>query len=211
MRRLRRRIARRGPPGSPVHLGHIGRGRRQAGADGPHGLIGDDRGRRPWRLRASSPPPAPARWQASCRALRWSMVSPTQTMATRPARCAASALARTIGVRLAVVGAALGMADDDGRRAGVAQHLGRDVARVGAARLGVAILAADGDRRPRHGRCQPLHQRRRRRDQHVAAGCGSLASSPASFVASASDAASAVHLPVAGHQRADRCHQSPWR
>ena len=59
-------------------------------------------------------------------------VSPTQTIAVSPARCAASALARTVGVLLAMVVAALGMADDDVGRAGVGEHLGREVAREGA-------------------------------------------------------------------------------
>src|SRR6478752_7848865 len=47
-----------------------------------------------------------------------------------------------LGIGLSVIGAPLGMADDDMARPGIAQHLGRDVAGMGAARLGMAILAA---------------------------------------------------------------------
>ena len=54
-------------------------------------------------------------------------------------------MARTDLVALAVVGAALGMADDDESRAGVLELFGGNVAGMGAGRLGVAILAADGD------------------------------------------------------------------
>ena len=46
------------------------------------------------------------------------------------------------GIGLAVIGAPLGMADDHMAGAGVLQHLGRDVAGMGAARRWVAILAA---------------------------------------------------------------------
>ena len=44
-----------------------------------------------------------------------------------------------------MVGAALGMADDDGGGARVRQHLGRDIARMGAGSLGMAILRPDRD------------------------------------------------------------------
>ena len=48
-------------------------------------------------------------------------------------------------VVLAVIGAAFRMADDDIAAAGIGQHLGADIAGVGAARLGMAILAAEVD------------------------------------------------------------------
>src|SRR5205823_13720506 len=48
-------------------------------------------------------------------------------------------------VGLAVVGAALGVADNDDARPGIRQHYGRNVAGMGAERLGVAILRADRD------------------------------------------------------------------
>ena len=66
-----------------------------------------------------------------------------------------------------VVGAALGMADDDGGGAGIGQHLGGDVAGVGAGRLGVAILAADGDGRAARGFGKAREQSRRRAHHQV--------------------------------------------
>ncbi len=71
-----------------------------------------------------------------------------QTIGSRPARQAASALARTIASVSPRSVAALGMAHDHVARAGILQHLGRDVAGMGAARLGVAVLAANQQRRP---------------------------------------------------------------
>ena len=76
-------------------------------------------------------------------AWRWASLSPTQTMAVRPAASAASALARTSSSRLVLVGAALAMADDDQPRAGFLEHRRRDAAGMGAARRRVAILRAD--------------------------------------------------------------------
>ncbi len=46
-------------------------------------------------------------------------------------------------IGFAVVGAALGMADDDGRGAGIGQHFRRQIAGVGAGSLGMTILGAD--------------------------------------------------------------------
>ena len=47
-----------------------------------------------------------------------------QTIAVSPARQAASAFCRTIDVGLAVIGASLRMADNDGSGAGIRQHFG---------------------------------------------------------------------------------------
>ena len=126
-----------------VHLGDVGDRRRQAGADRPHRLVGDDGVGGVAPCRAASRRAGGATTSSVSPARRSPAVSPTQTMAASPARCAASALALTSRVALAMVGAALGMADDHGRGAGVLQHLGGDVAGVGAAGRGVAILAAD--------------------------------------------------------------------
>ena len=116
-------------------------------------------------------------WPAS----RSASVSPTQTMASRPARQAAAALARDLGVGLAVVGAALGVADDDGDGAGVGEHLGGDVAGVGARGLRVAVLAAD-----REGAAgEAGEQRAGRADQHVAGGRGLASASSTSTAAEA--------------------------
>ena len=48
-------------------------------------------------------------------------------------------------VGLAVIGAALGMADDDGGGAGIGQHLGGDIAGMGAGGERMAILRAEQD------------------------------------------------------------------
>ena len=45
-----------------------------------------------------------------------------------------------------MIGAPLGMADNDGAGAGIRQHFGRDIAGMGAGGLGVAILRADRKR-----------------------------------------------------------------
>ena len=68
------------------------RRRRQPGADGPHRLIGDDSVGRRAPHRATTPPVAGARPSSVSPALRSPAVSPTHTMATSPARCAAAAL-----------------------------------------------------------------------------------------------------------------------
>ncbi len=59
------------------------------------------------------------------------------------------------------------MPDDDRDRAGIAQHLRREVAGEGAGRLGVAILGADRDRRALHQRREGREQRRRRTNHQV--------------------------------------------
>ena len=48
-------------------------------------------------------------------------------------------------IGLAMIGAALGMTDDDGGGAGVGKHLGRDVAGMGAGGERMAILRAEQD------------------------------------------------------------------
>ena len=78
-------------------------------------------------------------------ASRSSSVSPMQTMAIRPAASAASAFALTTASVSRVVGAPLGVADDDVAAAGVLQHPGAGVAGMRALLLHVAVLAADGD------------------------------------------------------------------
>src|SRR5437773_11789432 len=103
-------------------------------------------------------------------------------------------------VRVAEVLPALGVADDDVRAPGLAQHRDRDLARVGSLRLPVAVLGGELDARPvdrlrhrvegREGGCHhhlpPARPRdvlgERARERHRLA-------------------ARAVHLPVAGDQR----------
>ena len=72
------------------------------------------------------------------------------------------------GVGLAAIGAPLGVADDHVARAAVAQHLGGDLAGMGAARLGVAVLPADQNAASLRRLGHRQDQRRRRADQHLA-------------------------------------------
>ncbi len=62
------------------------------------------------------------------------------------------------------------MTDDDVAGAGVAQHLGRHLAGMGAARLGVAILATDQHTASLHRTGHREDERRGRADQHLAVG-----------------------------------------
>ena len=75
---------------------------------------------------------------------RCDFVSPTQTIASSPARRAAR-LRGDEGVGLAMIPAALGMSGDDGARSGVLQHLRADVSGVVARDVRVAVLPTDGD------------------------------------------------------------------
>ena len=126
-----------------------------------------------------------------------------QTIGSSPARQRRLGLGPHDGVGLAMVGAALGMADDHVAGAGIAQHLGGDVAGMGAARLGVAVLAAHQHAAALHRLGDRHHQGRGRADQHLAVG-------PAGLLHAVGDALrqrqriglQAVHLPVAGNQRA---------
>lgn len=105
-----------------------------------------------------------------------------------------------------MVGAAFGMADDDGRGTGIGQHFGRNVAGVGAGRLGVAILAADGNRRAARSLGEASDQGGRRTDHEV--GLAREGRCPCDNSAEFGDRGrQAVHLPVARDQRAQSVHR----
>jgi len=70
-----------------------------------------------------------------------------------------------------MISAALRVPDDHGARAGVLQHLGRDITREGTGRLGVAILRPDRHRRMARASRKACNERRWRADQDVHAGC----------------------------------------
>ena len=126
--------------------------RRQPGADRPDRLVGDRRGSRRSRRRAASPRAGAPTTSSVRPPSRSAWVSPMQTMARQPGAPRGLRLGAHVGVGLLVIGAPLRMADDDGARAGIREHLGRDVAGEGAGGLGVAILAAD--RRPAEPRAR---------------------------------------------------------
>jgi hypothetical protein len=78
-----------------VHLGDVGRRRDLAGADRPDRLIGDDELALALAGLRSEPRSCPETTSIWAPAARCSSLSPTQTIACRPWRSAASALART--------------------------------------------------------------------------------------------------------------------
>ncbi len=95
------------------------------------------------------------------------------------------------------------MADDDGRRSGTGQHFGGDIAGMGAARLGMTILAAKKDARPFDGPRHLRQQRRRRTNHDVDGSARRLGKRIAHRLRLAQLRREAVHLPVAGNKRAD--------
>ena len=105
-------------------------------------------------------------------------------------------------VALMMVGAALGMADDDQLRARLDEHRSGDVAGMGAARLRVAILGADRQAAgTRHGE---RDQRKRRADGDVHS--GRLPRGGGDGGEFGQSRAAAVHLPVAGDELAADVH-----
>ena len=85
----------------------------------------------------------------------------------------------------------------------VLQHLGRNVAGVGAAFLGVAILAAGLDRRARQDLGGAGKQRRRHADQRFGLGVEPAHETVADRPEFVERGAGAVHFPVAGDERAN--------
>ena len=148
-----------------MHFGDLVQGRGAAGADRPDRLVGDDEpvrggvaGDRAGELRADA-----AEGLAGV-ALGLGLADADDgEEAGPPGR---GGLARDERVVSPWSAAALGMADDHRDRAGVRQHLGGDVAGMGAGGLRVTVLAAE--REAAAG--EPGDQRGRRADQHVAAG-----------------------------------------
>src|SRR6266436_1501812 len=113
-------------------------------------------------------------------------------------------LAPHVGVGFVVERAALGMADNHGAGAEIGQHLGRDIAREGAARFGVAVLAADLDDACGAADELPDQSRGRTYDDidFFAQPLGAGHDLAKVFLRPHE----AVHLPVAGNQWASRCH-----
>jgi hypothetical protein len=106
------------------------------------------------------------------------------------------------GIGLAVIASALGMADDDGSGAGIFEHFGGNIARIGAGRFGVAVLAADGDARTARQRRKARYQRGRRAYDKV--GVGQAADASHDGLKLAGRGHKPVHFPIACNQRAAR-------
>ena len=114
-----------------MHLGDI-RGRRgQSGADRPHRLVGDHEvlRRRTVRDRAVELRADDVECPARHALILGLADADDRDQAGAPGRLR---LGVHGGIRLAVINAALRVADDHGARAGVLQHFGRDVARESA-------------------------------------------------------------------------------
>ena len=142
-----------------MHLADVSRRRRQPGADGPDRLIGDNKIGRTVGQRALQ--------------LRCDHVQRVSGLALRPRFADANdrhqsrtpchlRLRMHLGVSLMVIPPTFGVADDDRRCAGILQHFGGNVARIGARSQGMTILAADQNRRAACGRGEARDQRRGR-------------------------------------------------
>ena len=105
-------------------------------------------------------------------------------------------------VGFAVVLAALGMADNDGLRAGILEHLGGNVSRIGACGERMAILAADGD--PRAARSRGEVRDQRRRGAHHYIDIREFLRPGDDFLQFARRGLQAVHFPIACNQWAAR-------
>ena len=180
-----------------MHLGDVVIGRRQAGADRPDRLIGDDVFLGRFRQRSRE-----LRADDIERLAGFALFTGFADADDRRQSGAKRGLGFGfhIAVLLAVIGAALGMADNDKGCPGVGQHFGADVAGVRAARLCVAILPADLDRLVGIFRREPGNQRRRRTDEDVAVGRGRAAQPLDQRFDFGARCLKAVHLPVAGDQ-----------
>ena len=101
-----------------------------------------------------------------------------------------------------MVGATLGMADDDGGRACIHQHFGGDIAGIGAGGLGMAILGPHRDLLAACLLCKGCDQGCRRANQQICF-ASHLCRTIEHGVEFGSRALQAVHFPVAGDQGAD--------
>jgi len=180
-----------------VDGGDVGLGGRAAGANGPDRLVSHDSSeiirQRLGQL------PADHRLRLAGQALRLRL--PDAGHGDQPCRQRRLHLGAHHRIRLRMVGAAFGMAEDDMGGAGIAQHGGRDVAGMRALGRRMAILRADGDRPAREQGCQGRHMREGRADQQVGgqpggAGAHRLSQRPGL-------PQRAVHLPIACDQGAD--------
>src|SRR3954466_8318162 len=180
-----------------MHRRNVCAGRRLAGADRPDGFIGDHRVGRGGRERHAALDLAGA--DMIMRAvLALALGFADADDGGEPRAPGVLGLGRHIGVALAVIVAPLAMAHDYIGGAGVPQHLGRDIAGKGAARFGVAILAAQREstlHRPR----RLGNERERRADQHLAR--QRLRRQQRLQLRKLDQAGrQAVHLPVSSHQ-----------
>ena len=127
-----------------MNLLDISRRRRQPGADRPDRLIGHHQigRRRAVRQRTRELPAADIQRLAGIALLLGLADADDRDQPRPPGRFR---LLPDQRVGLAMVGAPLGMPDDDGAGAGIRQHFRREIAGMGARRLRMAILGPDGE------------------------------------------------------------------
>ena len=161
-----RQIARQPLADEAMHLRHIGRRRRQAGADRPDRLIGDHQ-RAAVAPSGTEPSSCAPTTSSVRRRSRSSLRLADADDRHQPGAPRGLRLGAHLCVGLVVVGAPLRMADDHRARAGIGEHFGRNIAGERARRLGMAILRAD--RRPWSPapRRKGQHQRRGRTDHQI--------------------------------------------
>ncbi len=184
-----------------VNLGDIGHGRGQARADGPDWLISNhevaavriDRDRAAQLLAHHGEGFA-----------RFPLLAGFAYAYDSRKACPVGGdrLGAYIGVLFPVVLAALGMADENVGGACIGQHLGGNVARVGARFLGVAILAADGDAGADGAIGEGADQGGRRANGQVHLGFQARRVTGMNLVQHPGGRLQTVHFPVSRHQRA---------
>lgn len=181
----------------------VGGGGRQAAANCPDGLVGDDQvgRRRAVRYRAGKLSPDDVKRPAGL-ALRLGLADTDDGGEARPPRGAG--LGANVRVGLLVINAPLRVPDNDGGRTGIGDHFCRNVARIGSARLGMAILSGDGHRGTARGRRKAREQRRRRGNEQVRR--RNLRRAGQDGAQLGERMGKPVHFPVAGHQRPPRAH-----
>ncbi|KAH2819975.1 hypothetical protein KXV85_003337, partial [Aspergillus fumigatus] len=104
------------------------------------------------------------------------------------------------GIALAMIGAALGMANNDAGGTGITKHLGGEVAGMGTGSILVAILCADGDALALCLVGKRRDQGGRRADQQIGL-AGKSTRARQHGVEFGRGGLQAIHFPVAGDQR----------
>ena len=184
---------------------HIAQRGGEAGADGPHRLIGNDQpfgivGQRAGKLAAEHG------FGLAGIALHPRFADAQDHLQFRGA--ASHGFGAHVGIGLAIVTPPLAVANDDEARAQISQHRGRHAAGMGAFRVAVAILAADLHRAGRNDH-RAINEREGRRDPDARTSLGRAAASHGGDLGDI--LAQAIHLPVADDQGRHCRFSTFWR
>ncbi len=192
-----------------MDLRHIGRRRGQPGADRPDRLIGHNKvsGIHPVRDRALELL-ADDRERLPGFTLGLGFPNANNRRQGRPA--GGLRLGADDGIRLLMVGPALGMADNDVGTTRIGDHFRRNIACMGARDMGMAILPPGQKARSGRLAAEGRDQGRGRANQEV----DGPAQRPIIFsdhgASLVQAAAHAIHFPIARNQRPNaRCHEEP--